>query len=281
MLVIALLLFAAMMKSWQLLTAQFGGVGIFFEPRFILFTVIFEITFAAWLASGILLQQAWVATVGLFTLFSLISCSKALSGAVTCGCLGVLKINPRVMASIDCFVILTFLLGCQNFRIKYKNHCKKRLLTIFLLWGLACLTALGAFFSVHKNEHSKVGVEFTRFDGSKSIVLDPKNWSDGSFPILQFVEPIDVREKMKAGNWRVIVYRHDCTECQKLLSHLEPIEGRNTVCIEVPPYGESEFIADGFVKAKLTDSSTWFIETPVIIDQFCFFPDKSSTPKEE
>jgi hypothetical protein len=79
--VTALLLFAAGMKGWQIAAVQNIGGGLFHQPLFNLFIVLFELTFAAWLVTGLFPKQAWVATISLFTLFGLVSFGKALSRA--------------------------------------------------------------------------------------------------------------------------------------------------------------------------------------------------------
>ena len=262
----ALLFFAALMKTWQLATAQYGGVGLFFDPLFILFVTFFEISFAAWLLTGILTKQTWVATIGLFTLFLLISLSKALSGASTCGCLGVLRTNPWVMVFVDSAIIAVLFCGCRKIDIESSFYSKKRLQVIILLWGAACLSAFVAFLSVRKDGDSLIGIEYERIDGRKTILVTPSQWPKDKCPLLPYIEPEEITDRLKSGKWRIVIFKHDCPECRILLKGMETEEDHNLLFLEVPPYGRDNIVPKGFIQAKLTDSVNWLIRTPVIID---------------
>jgi hypothetical protein len=97
-----LLLTAAIMKGWQLLTEPMSNKDIWTNRAFLILTVEFEIALGIWLLSGLFKKAAWLAAITCFSLFSFITLYKALTGAESCGCFGSVHINPWItLLAID------------------------------------------------------------------------------------------------------------------------------------------------------------------------------------
>ena len=106
----------------------------------------------------------------------------------------------------------------------------------------------------------------------KIVVLKPETWIGKRFPLLDY---IDIGEKLKEGRWFVVLYHHDCPDCQAVLPKCERLsrtlvergEATQVALIEMPPYndfGDSPgFKRTPYVLARLSDTKEWSVETPL------------------
>jgi hypothetical protein len=99
------LLIAAVLKTHQLATTLSLGEGILHARWFNIFVVEFELFFGIWLIFGMLPKLSWFASVGLFSIFLIVSFYKAISGETSCGCFGEIAVNPWIMVVFDVVVI--------------------------------------------------------------------------------------------------------------------------------------------------------------------------------
>jgi uncharacterized membrane protein YphA (DoxX/SURF4 family) len=260
-----LLIFAAGTKTWQLATSPSLGEGLLHARWFNIFVVEFELAFAIWLLFGMLPRVTYWATVGLFTNFAVVSLYKGLSGEVSCGCFGAVQVNPWLTTTLDVVIVVALLCCWKSAELATEALQIKKVILATVLWSIVASISLHAFYSVKIDDLSALGTEFIGADGRKTILLEPEKWSNGEFPILQYIEPKEVRALLKTGDWMVVLYRHDCSQCEKTISELKSKGASKVVCVEVPPYGESGKVPAGFVCAKLKDTLLWFVETPVVI----------------
>jgi hypothetical protein len=107
--VAGILLLAAGLKAWQFATVPTLGEGLLHARWFNILVVEFELFFGIWLIVGMLPKLTWLATIGCFSVFALVSLCKALSGEASCGCFGTVTVNPWITAVAD-IVIIGFLL---------------------------------------------------------------------------------------------------------------------------------------------------------------------------
>jgi hypothetical protein len=126
------------------------------------------------------------------------------------------------------------------------------------------------FWGVELSSKTNGFDQFTRF-GKQIIRLNPQKWKGLNFPLLPYIvectkEIINhevLRERLEIGNWTIVLYHHDCPNCQITMQRLKSDKLPNLVCIEVPPY--NGIIKDGCLYGRLTDQETWFVATPSII----------------
>ena len=106
-----LLLTAAILKGWQLLTEPLANKDIWSYRPILIFTVEFELALALWLLSGLFKKAAWLTSLAVFSVFSLITLYKGLSGADSCGCFGAVKVNPwLILFAIDLPAVIALLI---------------------------------------------------------------------------------------------------------------------------------------------------------------------------
>jgi thiol-disulfide isomerase/thioredoxin len=101
-------------------------------------------------------------------------------------------------------------------------------------------------------------------------VLEPGEWVGKELPIL---EHIDIGERLKAGNWLVLLYHYDCPGCAEAIPMYEQV-ARDLVgngdflqiaLIAVPPHGQAPINpASACTLGKLNESKEWFVTTPAV-----------------
>jgi len=106
---------------------------------------------------------------------------------------------------------------------------------------------------------------------AKYEVLEPKTWIGKQLPIL---EHIDIADQLKQGAWLLLLYHHDCPDCQKVIREYARIarlmqrnqEDLRIALIEVPPYGpEAATRGVSCLRGQLTDAKEWFVKTPITV----------------
>jgi hypothetical protein len=102
-------------------------------------------------------------------------------------------------------------------------------------------------------------------------VLEPETWIGRELPILDY---IDITETLKTGNWVILLYHHDCSDCAEAIPKYERIAhdlGGNgdllrVALIEVPPYGPPLAAPDSpCILGRLANAKEWFVTTPAVV----------------
>jgi hypothetical protein len=104
--------------------------------------------------------------------------------------------------------------------------------------------------------------------------VEPRDWLGQRWPLL---DSIDIRKDLSTGSWTVVLYRRDCSSCQKELPAIEA-EARNAATsrptrhfalIELPlenPNAPDIVPADTACRRGVLDPSRkWFITTPTTL----------------
>jgi len=266
-----LLLVAAIMKGWQLLVEPVANKDIWSNRLFLIFTVEFELALGIWLISGLFKKAAWLVAVVCFSLFSVITLYKGLSGADSCGCFGAVTVNPWItLFVVDLPAVVGLLFsGAKEFCLvevfrPWKLLCPlpkiKYAAGVFIL-GLAVVGVSGPLLLL--NEPAKETAEY--------VVLEPENWVGKELPIL---EHIDIGDQLKNGKWLILFYHYDCPDCGKAMEELgqmaKDLEGNEDILqiafVEVPPYGATMIDKNtNCVLGQLENSKEWFVTTPAVV----------------
>ena len=257
-----LLLIAAILKGWQLLTVPNVKNDLWSHRLFFILAVEVELSLGIWLLSGVFKKAAWIATVSCFSLFSIITLYKGLSGAESCGCFGSIHVNPRVtLFAID----LPALIALAIFRPKNKRLFepfpqRARLVTIGCLkFAIFIITIAILVF----NKPAKTTSSYE--------VLGPETWVRKKLPIL---EHIDIGTQLKESNWIALFYHHDCQDCIEAITKCEQMSQELTgngnilqvAIIEVPPYDQKFTNRNSpCLFGCISDDKKWFISTPLIV----------------
>jgi hypothetical protein len=141
------------------LTMPVLGEGLFHAHWFKIFVVEFELFFGIWLIFGLLPKLTWLVTIGLFSVFSVVSFYKAaILQETSCGCFGAVTVNPWITMIFDLMItgLLLFFLPKKNIfhkkmlsgeltRLRQKNK-------IIAVVGILCLCTvflISYFFSAN------------------------------------------------------------------------------------------------------------------------------------
>jgi hypothetical protein len=275
LIVAVILLTAALMKCVQLATTPDLGNG-FLQARWInQIAVILELSLGIWLLSGLLQKTAWLVSLILFIGFAGISFYKAaILHETHCGCFGAAQVNPYFTMTLDLVIVGLLIIfrpagmifHWQTFFQEFFGlRLNQRFFAVVGIWLVVAVPITYAMFSVQKNEIVEFGTEFIGADGKKTILLEPEKWVGKEFPLLLFIEPVEIREKLKRGIWSVTLVRRDCEECQRFLkSHptdflVELFEKSHEIN---SPQNRDE---NGTQTALLKGESHWIVPTPCLI----------------
>jgi len=290
-----LLLTAAVLKGWEVMNEPLANNNIFSSRWYHIMIVEFELAMGIWLVSGVLKKAAWLVTLCIFSLFSIITLYKGITGYASCGCFGKVHVNPWItLLAID----LPSVVALMVFRpreISFKS---------IISLPRAIVTLVIAFLSIPQKRRSLrlLTNEFIRplpsiphfaitmFAGililgvttpilalnepavvtSKYEVLEPEEWVGKELPILEY---IDIADTLKKGNWLVLLYHHDCPDCGRAIPEYEQmardLEGNEDfmqiALIAVPPYGKGPVSENSpCTLGKLNEVKEWFVTTPAV-----------------
>jgi hypothetical protein len=253
------LLVAASLKAYQLVTEPVLGDGLFHARWFNILVVEFEIFFGFWLITNLLPSLTWFASIFIFSIFTLVSLFKAVTGETSCGCFGNVMVNPWLTAAFDIGVVA--LLVCvrpttiNRFSIKW-------LKVLSLVWLVVAVSAAWFMTSQKTEDFGDIGVQYVTFDGKNTVLLTPSKWVGKELPVLPLLKPRDIRDILKDGEWTIVFFNHDCEKCQQLLIDMKTKQAPNVILIEIPPYGEP---AAYFQYCRLDGSRKWVVDTPLVI----------------
>ena len=102
-------------------------------------------------------------------------------------------------------------------------------------------------------------------------VLEPSQWIGSTLPIL---EQIDIADQLRRGRWLVLLYHHDCPDCQALFPRYRRLAADlkengsllRVALIEISPYGDEQLLAGALcATGRLSDAKRWLVRTPVAL----------------
>ncbi len=274
------LLTAAVLKGWQLLTEPVANNDIWSYRPFLILTVEFELAMAIWLLSGLFKKAAWLVSLLCFSAFSAITLYKAITGAESCGCFGSVHVNPWItLFAIDLPTVLALSIFRPGlslppaFSFIRKQESMKHLLKEFLtplpsgprfaITALLTISILGISAPILAfNEPPQITSAYE--------VLEPKTWIGKELPIL---EHIDIAESLKKGTWLVLLYHYDCPDCAWAIPMYEQMardlagneDFLRIALIAVPPYGRGPVSENcPCTLGRLVETKEWFVTTPAV-----------------
>jgi len=270
----ALLLIAAALKGWQLLTEPVANNDIWSYRPFLIFTVVFELALGLWLLSDLVKKAAWLIALLCFATFAAITLYKGLTGAASCGCFGKIHVNPWItLLTIDLPAVLALLIFHPQLSLNLHHpsikHLLRELITPmpakhhFAAAASLCLIILvGATAILALNTPAAVTSSYE--------VLEPETWVGRKLPIL---DHIDIGKQLEKGNWLILLYHYDCPDCAEAIPKYEQM-ARNLAgnedflriaLIEVPPYGQAPITQKTpCTVGRLAETKEWFITTPAV-----------------
>jgi hypothetical protein len=276
----ALLLVAAGLKGYQLLTDTVSGTNGRLAIWLASATVPVEIVLGIWLFSGRRLQVVSSSAFHLFGAFAAYSSVHAMRGTPSCGCLGYLTINPWITFVIDVLamgILFYFRRAiCRSRPCSHFVHSReiygqvlpvdtRRITTIPLCVSISLGLIAGWEATASEKKLSSA------IRDKQYFVFEPETWIGKRLP---FLSAISIGPQLERGRWGIVLYHSDCMKCREILS--DPVRLRadfkhestrtRIALIEVPPFENGFPIqSSGFFLGRLSADREWFVTTPVEI----------------
>ncbi|MDD5326262.1 MAG: hypothetical protein PHY02_00425 [Phycisphaerae bacterium] len=261
------LIIAAILKIHQLLTEPIISKGFWESWEFFLIQIPLELGLGIWLVCGLFKKAAWMLAVLAFGLFIAVTLQKALSGAESCGCFGMVKVNPWITLSI---VDIPLFLGLIIFRPKglkllpppwpSKWHFFSIAIPTFIIFSI-----IMPYLILHK--------PLDRTD--KYEVVKPEEWLDSETWLM--LKHIDIADSLQSNIVVVVFYSVECDTCQETVPLYDQMardmagseDAIQFAFVEIPPYASEE---DNLVptdtpclRGRLDSSKIWYMQTPLIV----------------
>lgn len=267
------LLVAAAAKCHQCCTGPIPGTGVLSARWFVICLVEAEWlgTVGLLLLAGILAKPAWAAALACFGAFTLVSLSKGLMGEATCGCFGRWELNPFITATMDAVIVASLLRWRPKQAVADFRQVFARATCVLVVWVAVGVPAAYAMGSYTPDTLTDAG----GIVGDDAIVLlEPEKWIGKRFPLLEY---IDIGDTLKEGKWVVVLYRHECPECQAVVPKYARLsrelsargEAVNVALIEVPPYGDhraqSALHKAECCAGRLSNAQEWVGTMPLVL----------------
>lgn len=270
------LLFAAGMKVHQMATQPMRPAGpeagfleqVLADRGFNLFEIHFEFILAAWLLSGWARRPAWLASLGCFALFCLITLHKHLAGEASCGCFGAATVPPIYTMILDVGIVLILIILHPRLRDAGP---------IFdgspwrLAGGLAAALAAVVLTTIPVVRYRPPTLATA--GGREVEEAMPETWVGLPLALVEHIEPATAG-RLRSGEWLVAVVHDGCAGCAKLVPELERkarglpagVRPRLALLFKGQP-GDSPAVPKGglFLVGQLDRSREWNIPTPTVV----------------
>lgn len=274
----AILLVAAALKGYQLLSEPVANTNIWTYRPFLILQVELELAMGIWLLCGLFKKAAWLVALACFSLFSLVTLYKGLTGAASCGCFGSVHVNPWItLLVIDLPAVIGLALWRPVASLDPLRSLLRRQESIhgFMVAFLTPLPSLACFTLTVLLVSAVLGITIPilAFNEPATItstyeVLEPEAWVGQELPIL---DQIDICDRLGKGTWLLLFYHYDCPDCREAIPKYEQMAcdlGGNgdflrIALVEVPPYGPAVLGTSAFCTlGRLAATKEWFITTP-------------------
>lgn len=228
--------------------------------------ITFEFALGAWLVSGLQAYVCRVLTLLVFIIFAIVTMYKWLSGEISCGCFGHAQVGPGATLWLDLSIIALLFIwrpGDADPADKRQPSHKAASFATLAFYGVLIASVVVVIWN-------GVAFSFGPHVRGQVIVLEPETWIGTELPILRFV---DIGESLRSGEWLVVLYHHDCSDCQAALpkyallakAYRDSGKGRSIALVEIPPFSSDPQDFEACKCGRLSDSYEWFVVTPTVL----------------
>jgi thiol-disulfide isomerase/thioredoxin len=256
------LIIASALKIEQLLTEPIISKGFWESWEFFLIQIPLELGLGIWLVCGLFRKAAWLLGTIAYLGFIGLTLFKGLTNQESCGCFGVIQVNPWITLSV---VDVPIFLLLAIFRPKGEKLLPPPWPKLAYFFAIAIPTFILLPL-----------IEYTLMT-NKQIKPAATDWLAQKQTVWPLLNDVDIADTIKTGVWVIFMYHNDCPTCNEVLpSYLEmqkSLAGNedaiNFAFIEMPPYeeGELQLIPSDFkvTRGQLSNKQKWFFETPVVV----------------
>jgi len=272
LLVGVLLLASAGLKADQLLLDEASQEGLLGSRWFLMALVECELLLGVWLLSGIFSRRCRQVVLAVFAMFAIVALQKGFSGESSCGCFGRLEVNPWWTFGLDLLVLGAIgkwtplqikQQAASETEVSLRSGVSRR---TFAAAGIVFLVGVPISVQMLSAHHATLTQAGTIVGDGKLVILEPETWIGKPLPIATH---IDIGDQLLEGEWILVLFHHDCPECQEALPQYEQLAqegGRKRIAVvEVPPYGKKANHTVASVYGRLSDKREWFVQAPVEI----------------
>lgn len=173
--------------------------------------VMFEITLAVWLVTGIGSTYACGVALVTFTAFSAVAASSIVANEPSCGCFGRTHINPWFAFLFDTSAVACLIVSGPSITPRSRrSFWQSQMFGAFVL----CVTAIVAAAIADSHRSSRLDASGLLDESKVSVVLEPELWVGRFLPLVKY---IDIGPQLIVNNWLVVLYDARCTTCAELL----------------------------------------------------------------
>ncbi len=258
---------ASILKIQQLLTEPILSKGFWESWEFFLIQIPLEMGLGIWLICGLFRKAGWLLGLIAFGGFIGVTLYKGLTGAESCGCFGLVKVNPWITLSVVDIPIFILLAAFRPKGIKLLPPPWPNPVHFFAI-------AIPTFILLPAIEYTLI-TNKPPMKSDKYEVIDTKQWANKSlWPML---EDIDIKQQLQTGVWVVLLYHYDCPDCAQAIPKYEEMnksvagnkDAINFAFVEMPPYGkENQKLVSPQSKVlsgRLAETKKWYVQTPVVV----------------
>lgn len=128
---------SAILKGYAIAIGKFNLNYLSSDPRLSLLIVDWEIILGIWLVLGKNSLVPWLFSFLTFLGFAITGFVLALSGFASCGCLGLLQVNPWIMFTVDVAALLLLLKIRPALKDVYNIKCKQAIpFALVIIFGI-------------------------------------------------------------------------------------------------------------------------------------------------
>jgi thiol-disulfide isomerase/thioredoxin len=266
------LIIAAALKIHQLLTEPIISEGFWESWEFFVIQIPLELGLGIWLICGLFRKAGWLLAVSAFVVFIASTSHRVLIGAESCGCFGVVKVNPWItLFAID----VPFLIALLLFRPRGQKilpppwpsakHFFGVAIPTFILLGAVVLVLISNRVTREEvwTENEPVARSQTSEESAK------REWS--------MLKYIDIADSLRSNIAVVVFYSNECDTCHEAIPLYDKMsrdmaDNEDVILfafIEVPPYAEEGYdivpTDTPCLRGKLSSVRLWNIITPLVV----------------
>jgi len=265
----AVLFAAAALKAMQLASVPSLSPQFMYHPWVQTTLIEFELFLGIFLICNVYEPWAARAACCAFGIFAIISMTKILTGASSCGCFGAVEIAPEKMFILDLGAAVSLgVFGAQFRSPAWKNipsiERRPRKWRLFVAALLAIVVSGVPAWAIRAQFQLRV-------HGSKAAdnvrIIEVADMVNKELP---FSDQIEISDDLTSGTWILVLYRQGCSLCEEAIPQYVEVMKTHAgkyAFIEIPSgaVGMRPPDSPAYLQGKLSDEFNWYGESPIVV----------------